>query len=233
MPKNLYRSSRAERFVEDDQKEQEKARINKILDNDQSTPDQVDYKNKTMLFNLIEKKKWDRVVERMRTNPEEASIWVSRSDDATGKLQWRLLPLHSALYPVETTDADGNSIRCGIRAKIYVVEELLKVYPAAVLARDDQGMTPLHLASRNSAPVSVITKLLHMYAKGLEVQDNKGRTPLQLVNDSNTFGKERVLHVLNDYSYDSRMNHEVRDDYDGTYDLYGRGVAHGGVRDRS
>ena len=94
-----------------------------------------------MLFNLIEKKKWDRVVERMRTNPEEASIWVSRSDDATGKLQWRLLPLHSALYPVETTDADGNSIRCGIRAKIYVVEELLKVYPAAVLARDDQGMT--------------------------------------------------------------------------------------------
>ena len=26
----------------------------------------------------------------MRTNPEEASIWVSRSDDATGKLQWRL-----------------------------------------------------------------------------------------------------------------------------------------------
>jgi hypothetical protein len=42
---------------------------------------------------------------------------------------------------VETTDADGNSIRCGIRAKIYVVEELLKVYPAAVLARDDQGMT--------------------------------------------------------------------------------------------
>ena len=57
MPKNLYRSSRAERFVEDDQKEQEKARINKILDNDQSTPDQVDYKNKTMLFNLIEKKK--------------------------------------------------------------------------------------------------------------------------------------------------------------------------------
>jgi hypothetical protein len=141
MPKNLYRSSRAERFVEDDQKEQEKARINKILDNDQSTPDQVDYKNKTMLFNLIEKKKWDRVVERMRTNPEEASIWVSRSDDATGKLQWRLLPLHSALYPVETTDADGNSIRCGIRAKIYVVEELLKVYPAAVLARDDQGMT--------------------------------------------------------------------------------------------
>ena len=138
MPKNLYRSSRAERFVEDDQKEQEKARINKILDNDQSTPDQVDYKNKTMLFNLIEKKKWDRVVERMRTNPEEASIWVSRSDDATGKLQWRLF---SALYPVETTDADGNSIRCGIRAKIYVVEELLKVYPAAVLARDDQGMT--------------------------------------------------------------------------------------------
>ncbi len=242
MSKKLYRSTGAERYLKVEDPEQEyKHHVGKIvgtefvettfvkkktliLDKEEPTPEQVDYVNKTKLFSYIEKKKWDKVLERLQTNPEEASIWVSRSDLATGKLQWRLLPLHSALYPVFATDENGMKIRSGIRAKIYVIEKLLKVYPAAVMARCDRGMTPLHLASRNSAPIIVITKLLQMYPKGLEVEDNKGRTPIQVVNDSNTFGKDRILHALKDFSYDVRMKHEVRDDHGGEYRVYDKGI---------
>lgn len=184
---------------------------------------QVDYdENKSKLYRLVEKKNWDRVVLRLAKHPEEASTWVSRTDPDTKKLAWRLLPIHAALYPVHTHSAEGKSIRCGIRAKIFVIEALLKAYPESVLSRDDQGMTPLHLASRNGAPMSVITKLLQMYPKGLEVQDNKNRTPAQLLRDSNTLGKERILSLLNEYSYDKRMKHEVRDDFESEQSVRGQ-----------
>jgi ankyrin repeat protein len=189
-------------------------------------PNIVDYEEKTKLFKYIERKKWDQVMKRLSTHPEEASIWVSRKNEQTGNITWRLLPLHSALYPVEASDEHGKPIRCGIRAKIHVVEKLLKVYPSAVLARDDQGMTALHLASRNSAPLTILSKLLRMYPKAVEVEDNKGRTPSELVKKSNTFGKERILNLLSQSTNNERMNHEVRkeEDDDDSFQVYGRRV---------
>ncbi len=162
----------------------------------------VDYeKNKTKLYSLIEKQNWDEVMERLDTHPEEASIWVCRykKHNAT-KILWKMLPIHKVCYPKTTNDADGKTIRCGIRGKICVVEKLLQVYPDGANMVDDVNMTPLHLACRNSASSVVLTCLLDKAPNSMDIKDYKGRTPLQVVESSaTTLNKQRIVSLLKEH----------------------------------
>jgi hypothetical protein len=121
-------------------------------------------KNPTVLYALVQKKIWAEAVDRARSHPEEASIWVSRREK-DGKLRWRLLPLHAAIV---------------FKASEDVIESLLSAHPQAAETKDDQGMLPLHLAFRNGASEAVVNLLLMAYPNSVDVPDRKGRVPLTL-----------------------------------------------------
>lgn len=121
-------------------------------------------KNPTILYALVQKKIWKEAVERAKSRPDEASIWVCRREK-DGKLRWRLLPLHAAIV---------------FKASEEVIESLLTAYPKGAEIKDDQGMLPLHLAFRNGASEAVVNLLLTAYPQSVEVPDRKGRKPITL-----------------------------------------------------
>jgi len=157
----------------------------------------VDYdKNTTELYKLIESKEWKQVLQRLQTNPEEASIWVVRYDtDDRSKVLWKMLPIHAVCYPQTTHGVDGPII-CGIRAENGVIKQLLQVYPDGAKMKDDNDMTPLHLASRNGASLYAIRMLFDAYPMGTQERDYKGRTPLELAEATNSLNKERIVAFL-------------------------------------
>jgi chromosome segregation ATPase len=123
-------------------------------------------KNPTILYALVQKKIWNEAVDRAKTRPDEASIWVSRREK-DGKLRWRLLPLHAAIV---------------FKASEDVIESLLHAYPKGAEIKDDQGMLPLHLAFRNGASEAVVNLLLTAFPQSVDVPDRKGRVPLTLAH---------------------------------------------------
>mmetsp|Transcript_27042 Transcript_27042/g.40012 ORF Transcript_27042/g.40012 Transcript_27042/m.40012 type:complete len:159 (-) Transcript_27042:103-579(-) len=138
----------------------------------------------------------------LKRYPEEASVFICRFDAKdSSKLTWRMLPIHAACYPKTTLDSEGKILRVGTRAKICVIEELLKVYPEGARMKDDVDMVPLHLACRNGAATSVITCLLDKAPETAMCKDYKGRTPLELVEhpSSNTLNKQRIIGILKDH----------------------------------
>ena len=53
--------------------------------------------NPTVLYRFIQMKRWARVMEVVKENPEDAKIWIFRTEEDGIGLRWRLLPLHAAL----------------------------------------------------------------------------------------------------------------------------------------
>ena len=53
--------------------------------------------NPTDLYRFIQMQRWGRVMEVINKAPEEAKIWVFRTEEDHIGLRWRLLPLHAAL----------------------------------------------------------------------------------------------------------------------------------------
>ena len=53
--------------------------------------------NPTDLYRFIQMKRWGRVMEVIQKSPEEAKIWIFRTEEDGTGLRWRLLPLHAAL----------------------------------------------------------------------------------------------------------------------------------------
>jgi hypothetical protein len=122
-----------------------------------------DYDQRTTeLYQLIEQKQWNRLLQRLdegehdsdddntgkdnynarRSSKDgapsssirsQAAMWVVRKE-ANGRLRWRILPLHAAII---------------FRAPYTVIEAIVQSYPPAAGQKDDQGMLPLHLAMRN------------------------------------------------------------------------------------
>lgn len=139
-------------------------------------------KDPTKLYLSIQRKQWEEAISSAKSYPQESKIWVSRYED-TGKLRWRLLPLHAAII---------------FKATEETVEALLFSYPRASRHKDDQGMLPLHLAIRNMSSARVVQLLLLSYPEAANVQDRKGRLPLALVENMNcaTSVKDRYKEVL-------------------------------------
>ena len=144
---------------------------------------EADYDVKpTELYSLIEKRQWDHALNLLNNLAKfaaltQASTWVVRKEPGTGKLRWRLLPLHAAII---------------FRGPLPVIEALVKAYPGAGRCRDDQGMTPAHLAFRNDAPDEVIDEVLGAYPAAIAVKDRKGREPLTCAMGSNCTKKSRA-----------------------------------------
>ena len=144
---------------------------------------ETDYDVKpTELYSLIEKRQWDHALNLLNNLAKfaaltQASTWVVRKEPDTGKLRWRLLPLHAAII---------------FRGPLPVIEALVKAYPGAGRCRDDQGMTPAHLAFRNDAPDEIIDEVLGAYPAAISIKDRKGREPLTCAMGSNCTKKSRA-----------------------------------------
>ena len=144
---------------------------------------ETDYDVKpTELYSLIEKRQWDHALNLLTNLAKfaaltQASTWVVRKEPDTGKLRWRLLPLHAAII---------------FRGPLPVIEALVRAYPGAGRCRDDQGMTPAHLAFRNDAPDEIIGEVLGAYSAAISIQDRKGREPLTCAVGSNCTKKSRA-----------------------------------------
>lgn len=154
------------------------------------SPLECDYdKSPTDLYKSLERREWNAIVERLEDETEsefrqQASIWVIRKEPS-GKLRWRLLPLHAALV---------------LGAPAAVTEAVLEANANAASQKDDQGMLPLHLAFRNfeKTEYSVIQELLTAYPNAVQQRDRKNRTPLAaglLANPNST-----ILPVIHLYS---------------------------------
>jgi len=132
-------------------------------------PLECDYDtNPTVLYQIIEAKKWDIFKTLFDKEPlsakKQAATWVTRKEP-NGKLRWRLLPVHAAVI---------------FQSPAFVVEKLLEECPEAAQAKDDQGMLPLHLAFRTKHTCwETIEELISAHPQAVFVNDRKGRTPLE------------------------------------------------------
>ena len=152
----------------------------------------------TELYSLIEKRKWDEALQLLTSLEHyaaltQASTWVVRREEGEAgatengqrKLRWRLLPLHAALI---------------FRGPLELIQALVKVYPGAARCRDDQGMTPAHLAFRNDAADDVVDVVLAAYLPAIAVQDRKGRDPLACAMGSSACTKKGRAKLLATYA---------------------------------
>mmetsp|Transcript_13061 Transcript_13061/g.30780 ORF Transcript_13061/g.30780 Transcript_13061/m.30780 type:complete len:613 (-) Transcript_13061:1593-3431(-) len=135
----------------------------------------------TELYRRIEDKDWEGALSRLETHPMEAKTWVSRREQRSIKIRWRLLPLHAT---------------CIFRAPLGLIEALIEVYRDGPQMKDDQGMLPVHLACRNGGSKGVILALLTGFPDSLRVKDRKGRTPLELVLHSESQNSEAVASAI-------------------------------------
>lgn len=127
--------------------------------------------NPTNLYQSIEAREWDEVVDLCARFPSEAAIWIFRNEKTGHKLRWRLLPIHAAII---------------FRAPDSAIRALLKAFPEGAKCKDDQEMTPLHLAFRHESSDSVLYELLKVDPTVVNYIDRKGRVPLQLHRSAQT-----------------------------------------------
>jgi hypothetical protein len=126
---------------------------------------ECDYdKNPTVLYQALEARQWDYAAGLFKGSDisKEVATWVVRKE-TTGKLRWRLLPLHAAII-------FGGPLR--------LIELLLSEYTIAAQCKDDQGMLPLHLAFRHETTWDIVEELLTAFPQAVAVKDRKGRIPL-------------------------------------------------------
>lgn len=165
---------------------------------------EVDYdRGSTELYRCIENKDWDAAINRVHTAPAEASTWVSRREPS-GKLRWRLLPLHAV---------------CIFRAPLALIEMLIDAAPTSPQMKDDQGMLPIHLACRNGASKGVVLTLLEAFPESVYIRDRKKRGLQDLVQASNSQNKESVLDGIQRFQDDletyGQSTTQTDDDDDG------------------
>ncbi len=138
----------------------------------------------TELYKRIEEKNWEGAIARLESHPFEAKTWVSRTEQSSQKVRWRLLPIHAT---------------CIFRAPLALIEALIDVYRDGPQMKDDQGMLPVHLACRNGGSKGVVLALLRGFPISTQVKDRKGRTPLELVLNSASQNAEAVAQTIRNF----------------------------------
>lgn len=146
-----------------------------VYECDYDTPNSI-----SPLYKAIEKKDWESVITIADASPDQAATWVIRKE-SSGKLRWRLLPLHAAIV---------------FKSPEKVIEHLLASYPLGAQSKDDQGMLPIHLAFRNGSSEGVVNLLLVAFPQSIHVKDRKGRIPLILAQASSSPNKDAFLRAL-------------------------------------
>jgi len=127
----------------------------------------------TKLIKMVEKKKWEEVIQRCADNPREVSSWMCRSQEVDGvdgkkkkEVRWRILPLHSAIAQ---------------HAPLEVIKALVAAYPDSVKKGDDKRMLPLHMAFRSGASLETAAFLYDANTDATSIKDSKGHTPLHVL----------------------------------------------------
>lgn len=101
-----------------------------------------------------------------------------------GQTALHLVALHSRVQ--EDDEVDNN---------LAVLLTLIKTRPSWVLARDQQGRTPLHLAAAHNK-TSIVTTLVTADPSAILIQDISGETPAHAA--ARNFRNETVLRYLLD-----------------------------------
>jgi ankyrin repeat protein len=126
----------------------------------ETSAQEVDYENRTILFRLLLKKDWKAAAARAQSNPAEAATWIV-TKGFNGNL--RFLPLHKA---------------CVLQPPANVIQSLLSAYPEGSQCKDQDGWLPIHCACFYGADDRVIDALLRSFSKGGQSKDDEGRLPL-------------------------------------------------------
>jgi len=181
--------------------------------------------NPTPLFVAMYNGEWEAAQKRLRTHPEEASVWVARYNtnaDDIKVFRWRLLPLHLCVALSGSNDDDDDTTAHEEAVAPDVPDDekdeldhkenvqrspprtllvaLLKAYPQATQCTDDQNLIPLHSAIRGNASLSVVQELLEVDPASVNCKDSRGRNAHLLAKK--VFGKR------SSDSYASRMKYE-------------------------
>jgi ankyrin repeat protein len=157
---------------------------------------EVDYdEGATELYRRIEARDWDNAMARLESHAFEAKTWVSRKENTTEKIRWRLLPIHAT---------------CIFRAPLALIEALIDIYSDGPQMKDDQGMLPLHLACRNGASKGVVLTLLNAFPDSHKIKDRKGRTAINLVETSSSQNAEAVSAAIRRFQTEVESGNGVR-----------------------
>ena len=110
------------------------------------------------LFELVEDRRWEEVIDRVQKHPEEASLKNSEGGTA----------LHEATMNDAPLDA---------------IDALLKAYPEATLVQDSDGWTPLHTSCYFDASYETVQRLVEANLAAVHVFDEENRLPLHLIHE--------------------------------------------------
>jgi hypothetical protein len=147
-------------------------------------------------LDLIESRRWDKLMARISEYPETASTPLTGASSVWSMGSHGNLVLHEACKnepPVEVIDAilkvnkeaaktkgqrDYTPLHyaCTSGASIEVIETLMRAHPDAVMSRDcNDLMLPLHMACKSGASEHVIAVLLSKYPEAITVRDIYGK----------------------------------------------------------
>mmetsp|Transcript_18975 Transcript_18975/g.27699 ORF Transcript_18975/g.27699 Transcript_18975/m.27699 type:complete len:537 (+) Transcript_18975:70-1680(+) len=141
---------------------------------------EAEYNNAPVLYRLIERKEWDKVIRRVRLRPEEASVWVY-SHCTKYTISWRITPLHAA---------------CIFGATFHVISEIIAAYPESVNFVDKGGKLPLHLACNACFSAETVSELIRVSPHTIHVPDRRGIRPINLALMSKGPARDQVLAIL-------------------------------------
>ena len=129
----------------------------------------LDLKNQIKIFkrahSLILQLKWHDAMIQLNEHPNAGLEWFT-SKDSQGSLLFRQLPIHSA---------------CRLNAPLYLIDQLLYLYPAGVKKVDENGRLALHHAFCDTeVNLEVVQKLMSIYPAGINDRDDKGMVPTDM-----------------------------------------------------
>ena len=125
------------------------------------------YEKRTILFRELEQCNWEGVINRVKTNPEEAQVWQEKCIPEYS-IRRCLLPLHAAI----NLDAPGD-----------VILALLNAYSSAARSQDDKGDLPLHLIMRKDTfDQDLVDALIKFNPDCSAVKNCKGHVPISIYN---------------------------------------------------
>jgi len=138
----------------------------------------------TKLIKMVEKKKWEEVIQRCADNSREVSSWICKFQEVDGvdnkkkkEVRWRILPLHSAIAH---------------QAPFKVIKALVAAYPASVKKGDDKQMLPLHIAFSSGVSLEAAAFLFDANPDAVNIKNNKNHTPLHVLKAYRTkYEKEK------------------------------------------
>ena len=138
----------------------------------------TDVRNSTKLFSHIVHKEWKLALERLEEEPGEASILIERKDLA-GILRFRQLPIQQVFIGDLPQDVYGERSEMP-QEQLELIKTLFRLNPRAVIQRDLEKRTLLHLAvaSQVPPPVTLVNAFIKVNPQALRARDENARFPL-------------------------------------------------------